>query len=129
MPETMTTAEKLGRHSELMNQHGPKSQEVRDYLSENQTDLEFLELAATARDLKLAFMDAATNKLRVFIRNESGEPAAYCGPADSPETITAIGHFIKADLDSAIEHPDEEICLTLVLKKMTDGEVEALPDM
>lgn len=65
--------------------------------------------------------------LRVFIRNESGEPAAYCGPAASPETITAIGHFIQADLESAIATGDEAVPFTLELKEMTDAEVDALP--
>lgn len=55
----MTTAEKLANHAILMNSHGPKSTEVRDYLLANQTDLEFLELAATARDLKIALIAEA----------------------------------------------------------------------
>lgn len=67
--------------------------------------------------------------LRVFISNESGEPAAYCGDFGSPETIKAIGYFVQADLESAVEMGELDAPFTLILKEMTDAEVEALPDI
>lgn len=67
--------------------------------------------------------------LRVFINNESGEPSAYCGTLGLPETSKAIGHFIQADLESAIEMGEFEIPFTIKIKEMSEAEVEALPDL
>jgi hypothetical protein len=57
----MTTRELLAEFATRMNEYGPKSEEVQEFLENHQHDTEFRELAFLAQKLKLA-LNAPVNE-------------------------------------------------------------------
>ena len=65
---------------------------------------------------------------RIFIRDDSGEAAAYCG-SEREEVKQSLFHYLDAavhDLLNGSSEGPEEFQLEVV--EMTDEEVAALPD-
>lgn len=69
-------------------------------------------------------------KMRVFIRDDSGEAAAYCGLVDTEEnrqeTAEAIANFIEGLLSPSSSDGETED-IQLEYRSMTDREIKDLP--
>lgn len=52
-----STSQMLGEYADLLNQHGPHSQQAADYVALHADDAEFVELAVLARRLKVALAE------------------------------------------------------------------------
>lgn len=82
--ENRTTAQLLVEHARLMNQHGPDSAEVTQFVEAYRSDTEFVELSELAATLKRAFQKRNaplvieyTNILHAFGGPDSKEAQVY----------------------------------------------------
>lgn len=85
MSDRPTTAQLLSQHANLMNHHGPDSEEVQRFVAEHQDDAKFLKLSQLSAALKRALLldkDAPliiqyTNILHAFGGPDSAEAKAF----------------------------------------------------
>lgn len=69
---------------------------------------------------------------RYFLRDDSGEPAMYCGDNDL-DVKTSICHYLDAVVLELLRHPMREDgaieTLTIERRMMTDSEIANLPNI
>lgn len=74
--------------------------------------------------------DKTGRTAQVFIRDESGEPANYCGPVEDREaTRIAMGHVMSAMVDGAMMADEEDVEFAVEIWWMTPDEVAAIPEI
>ena len=70
----------------------------------------------------------ATKRTRFFVRDESGDPAMYCG--DTPaEAVIAMANLLKPQLESLAAGGGETLTFEVQCDRMTDAEIRALPEV